>query len=437
MKSATVYRLVTLIGASIIVTAALLLSWMPVSLDGSTFKSNSLPESMIAVLETIPGEINVTAHIDNRPELRQRVLRALEPYRRARPDMTIKWQSLTEAGDALAKDGQLLLAGNGHTSLVHTLGRDVLNRGFYQLVRGKQRWIGFMQSGEPFPLEKQESGGFGLLKNRLQQQGFSLYSIDPEAPLLPDNIDVLIVRMSSAPFNSEQLTQLNQWLSTGKSMLWLQEGDADTETQLLLAQFGIQLLPGWLVDADNGPRETLGLRHPAVIASRSFGDHPLGHGFSGTLIFPLAHGLIHRPLTGWSATPLVLSSDASWNETSALSGKLNLDTDREKAGPHVVVLALENTVSGQRVAIVGDSDFLANDYLGLGANPQLAIRLPTWLAGDDLLINVDARQIPDETLTLSPGALIWLAIFWLAMVPVSLLLAGGWLWYRRRHARIT
>lgn len=431
------HRAITLLGGLAILAVTLLASQLPLRSDSSSFSSNSLPINVAELLKSIPNEIHITAHIREKPELKQRIKTALEPYIRVREDIHIQWQPLLNEGSSLATQGQLLLSANGHSSRVHTLSQTALNAGFYHLASGKTRWIGLIQSGSVFNIQDPADTGYQHLSQHLTRQGFEVFALDPATPVAPDNLDALWIRATDQAFSSPQLDLIKQWLHEQRPALWFQEGAADTETRLLLAQYGIQILPGLMVDADAELRESLGLRHPAVIAARVKVEHPWAQSLKNSLVFPISHGFRFLPQTEVTHTSLINSGEASWNETSPLSGKLNLDTEGESKGPHTVVLLTEHNTTHQRLIVMGDSDFLNNRYFGLGGNEQLATHAARWLTGDDALIALDTRHIPDSELSFPPHVLTGLAIFWLLAVPCSLLLTGLWLWYRRRHARIT
>jgi ABC-type uncharacterized transport system involved in gliding motility auxiliary subunit len=86
----------------------------------------------------------------------------------------------------------------------------------------------------------------------------------------------------------------------------------------------------------------------------------------------------------------------------------------------------------QRVAVIGDADFISNAYLGNGANLDLGNRLVNWLSHDDALIRIPPRTAPDTQLTLTPTLSLAIGLGFLAVIPLGLLAAGGTIWWRRR-----
>ena len=86
----------------------------------------------------------------------------------------------------------------------------------------------------------------------------------------------------------------------------------------------------------------------------------------------------------------------------------------------------------QRVAIIGDADFLSNRYLGNGGNLEIGINLVNWLSHDDRLISISPRPAPDTRLELSSQQQLAIAIFFLLVLPLGLLVSGLRIWLKRR-----
>jgi ABC-type uncharacterized transport system involved in gliding motility auxiliary subunit len=85
-----------------------------------------------------------------------------------------------------------------------------------------------------------------------------------------------------------------------------------------------------------------------------------------------------------------------------------------------------------RVAAIGDSDFAANNYLGVEGNRDLFMNTVSWLSQQESLISIRPREASDRRLTLTANitnAIFWLSIF---IIPAAVLGAGAATWWRRR-----
>ena len=101
-----------------------------------------------------------------------------------------------------------------------------------------------------------------------------------------------------------------------------------------------------------------------------------------------------------------------------------------------VACALERSVGDrkQRVVVTGSGNFLANQFIGTLGNLDLGVNMLNWLAGDESLISVQPRTRSDLTLELTRGGLSVIGFGFLIILPLSLLFAGGVIWWRRRKA---
>lgn len=88
----------------------------------------------------------------------------------------------------------------------------------------------------------------------------------------------------------------------------------------------------------------------------------------------------------------------------------------------------------QRIVILGDGDFLSNQYLGNAGNLDLGTRLVDWLAGDEQLIDVPVRLARDTQLELTDTLQVTIGLMALLGIPAALLLAGFGIWWHRRAA---
>jgi ABC-type uncharacterized transport system involved in gliding motility auxiliary subunit len=88
----------------------------------------------------------------------------------------------------------------------------------------------------------------------------------------------------------------------------------------------------------------------------------------------------------------------------------------------------------QRVALVGDSDFLSNGYVGQLGNSLLGLNFAQWLASRDEQLNIDVPKAPDTSLVIPPWGLYAIYIGFAFLLPAVLLGFGITRWVIRRRA---
>ena len=170
-------------------------------------------------------------------------------------------------------------------------------------------------------------------------------------------------------------------------------------------------------------------------------SHPVTENIQYNTLFPISRG-IEQVGDRFNGTRIVQSLPQSWSETSALSDEIVFEPDNgDTRGPIGIVMALERDLAednnrdkaSQRVIVTGDSDFLANSYIGAGANLSLGMNIINWLAGDDDLIAVEQKQAPDTRLELDDTEIMLIGTGYFIILPATLILSGVVIWMRRRR----
>ena len=85
-----------------------------------------------------------------------------------------------------------------------------------------------------------------------------------------------------------------------------------------------------------------------------------------------------------------------------------------------------------RVVVIGDSDFVSNQWLGIPGNRDFFLNAVSWLAQQENMIAVRPRDPEDRRITLTRDQqtrIFWLTVF---IIPGLILLAGVQTWWRRR-----
>jgi ABC-type uncharacterized transport system involved in gliding motility auxiliary subunit len=85
-----------------------------------------------------------------------------------------------------------------------------------------------------------------------------------------------------------------------------------------------------------------------------------------------------------------------------------------------------------RIVVVGDSDFASNNALGLGGNRDMFLNIDNWLAQQENLISIRAKDPADRRLELTRNQGIFLNWLTLAVIPGLLFGIAIRVWWRRR-----
>ena len=423
-----------------------LLAWLsvryPIQLDWTAGGRNTLSIASQTVLARLEGPVRITAYIGDRSPRRESLARLVARYQRHQPQITLHFLNPDLLPDqarqlGISSDGELYVEYGGRGEKVAQPSEQALTQALQRLTSPRDRLVLFLDGHGERQLQgsgNHELGAFGreLEKIGIQPQPLSL----AKTGSIPIGTAALVIASPQTPPAPEEIRLILDYVQQGGQLLWLLEPGDQSGWLALAAWLGITALPGVIVDAD-APR--LGIKHPALIPIADYGLHPITTPLRHPALLPQALALDIQPVAGWQAAVLLETQASSWTETSALNGQVQFDPESvERAGPLTVGMALfrphpVKPGAEQRIVVIGDGDFLANAYLGHGANLELGLNILNWLTLDEALMMVPLRSVPDPVLNLSEGALAGLAALFLLIMPIGFF-ASGWLirFYRRR-----
>ena len=231
---------------------------------------------------------------------------------------------------------------------------------------------------------------------------------------------------------------LRDYIDRGGNLLWLADPEQAIEGLDLLADYiGIEFLPGIIVDPNS---RLMGLDRVDFALIATYPRHAVTQNLESLSLFPQAQALEYHGDESWQLQVFLQTDERSWNETGELSGEIiKGDNEDENSGPLTIGLTMARSQYNdngaqvaQRIAILGDADFISNRYLGNGGNLEIGVNLVNWLSHDDRLISISPRPAPDTQLELSQPELTAIAAFFLILLPLGLLGSGLRIWLKRR-----
>lgn len=427
-----------------------LLAWLsqlnPLSIDLTANQRNSLSAESIRLVKSLQFPLEITIFISPLNENRDVLERLFERYQQQQP--LVKFRSLNPdlTPDLLRQhdirfDGETLIEYQGRSEKISKVSEANVTNTIQRLVRQGERWLVFLQGhGERNPYSERNHD-FSMFASRLASHGYTVENLAlTQTNSIPQNTDVLVIASPQVALLPGEIELIEEYLEHGGNLLWLADTEQTTESMELISdRLAIEFLPGVIVDPNT---RLLGLNRIDFALVADYPRHPITQDIDSLSLFPQAQALeFNGDGEFWQQRSFLLSSDASWNETGDMAGDLfNGDNDDEIPGPLKIGITLtashetdNNALSEQRIAIVGDADFLSNRYLGNGSNLELGLNLANWLSHDDNLIAISPRAAPDTRLELSQTQQIIIGLGFLLILPLSLFGAGLTIWLKRRN----
>lgn len=394
-------------------------------------------------------------------------------------------------------DGELFINYQGKTERVTTsrLSEQEISSVLQRLVRADKPLVAFLTGHGERSITGVQALDLSDWAQELKQRGFDVQAMSWEQGSPPlEKIQVLVIASPRSKFLPEETTLLEQYLNQGGNLLWLLDSGKLFGLEPLAAQFGLTIQPGILVDPTS---RLFGVNDPSIISitTTGYGHHPVTEGLAEQVtLFPQAVGLVVQPpREKWEKTALLTTHPQVWSETGKIEGTVKYDPKTDINGPLEIAFALtrdkpkdqakhsqpvtqemktnpnppeefgtevtsgqtpaaieiepvkqteppptttdtKTSQAKQRVIIVGDGDFLSNALLGYVGQLDLGLKLINWLAQEDNLIQIPAKTALDLKLDLSPNTAILLGLFFLFILPGTLIGTGISIWLRRRRA---
>jgi ABC-type uncharacterized transport system involved in gliding motility auxiliary subunit len=407
--------------------------------DWTRMHRHSLAPASVTVAERLKEPLKITAFASQRGETRRFIQEMVGRYQKHKPDITLEFvdpdtapERVREAG--VQFDGELVFEyGDARENLSPTqFNEQNFTNALTRLGHRGERWVVFLSGhGERSP-EKQANFDLSTWAAQLRQRGFQTRTLSlGEHPRIPDNTTVLVIAGPRTRLLAGEVREIQNYLDRGGNLLWLHDPGLLLGLEPLAESFGIEFHPGVIVD----PASEDITGNAAAIVVTKYGSHPVVRNFGDNTVFPQSAGVSLNAPEGWLGSVLMDTRPSSWSETGAIDGPIQFDKGRDIRGPLNLAVALTRTLDNkreQRVIVVGDGDFLANTYIPNGGNLELGMSLTNWLSQDDAFVNIPVKTARDRSLDLSRGGQLAIVAVFLALLPITLVGSGVWIWLRRR-----
>ena len=420
-----------------------LLQWLAreyhLQFDWTRMHRHSLAPASVAVTERLKEPLKIIAFASQRGETRRLIQEMVGRYQKHKPDIQLEFVDPDTAPERVRAagvqfDGELVFEyGDARESLAPTqFNEQNFTNTLTRLGHRGERWVVFLSGhGERSP-DKQANFDLSTWSGQLRKRGFNTRTLSlGEHPRMPENTTVLVIAGPRTRLLAGEVKEIQNYLNRGGNLLWLHDPGPLLGLEPLAENLGIEFHPGVIVD----PASEGITGNAAAIVITKYGAHPVVRGFADNTVFPQAGGISLNAPEGWQGSVLMDTRPSSWSETGALNGPIQFDKGQDIRGPLNLAVTLMRTLDNkreQRIVVIGDGDFLANTYLPNGGNLELGMSLINWLSQDDAFVNIPVKTARDRSLDLSRGGQIAIVAVFLALLPITLISSGVWIWLRRR-----
>jgi len=317
----------------------------------------------------------------------------------------------------------------------------------------------FLRVSDGVDFASAETGG-GLLLNedlttryKWTTQSVSMLDLidtTPSVTLNDPNVngEVMVIAGGTDPLTADQVKVITDYVDKGGDLVIFATLNVDGGVPLAAAEplasylydnFGIKVENDLVVDTENSIGNEFSFQTlPADI------DHFIVRDFkdTGILLFGGVHSIALNPQPPAEVTVTILASTAqtAYSKDMADTTATIEKAEGDKSGALPLVVASENSAKSSRVVIFGSIDSALNEarqYAAAGIrNTDLARNAIIWAAGYDSFRNIPSLEIvvPQPVPLFATDAQVRLVQFVaVLLLPVLILLVGGWRWWARRE----
>ncbi|MGD8581308.1 MAG: Gldg family protein [Gammaproteobacteria bacterium] len=427
-----------------------LLGWLSnkhsVQFDWTSNKRNTLSQSSIELLKTLKGPVTVTVYVQDDETVHAAVKEILQRYQREKKDFTfrlinpdIDFESAQR--DGIERYGQIIIKYNNNRENIASLSEQTISNALLRLSRPDTRKLVFIKGHGERSITDDSNTSYSKLSEELVNKGFSTDTHNLLLGEVPQDTSVVVIAAPDRPYLEGELELIKGYIDQGGNMLWMMDPGDMQGLEQLADLLGIRYQDGIIVDNNINLRNTLRIQHAAMIPVLDYKAHPVTQNIEYNTLFPISRG-VKQINTAFNGTVLAQSLPLSWSEKSGLGTDIVYEPENgDIEGPVGIIIALDKEITNeidtaktmQRIVVAGDSDFIANSYIGAGANLSLGVNIFNWLAGDDDLISIEPRKAPDTQLELDDTEVMMIGLGYFILLPAGLVLTGVIIWLRRRN----
>jgi len=422
----------------------------------------SLTDQTRKVLRDLKREVQVTAFFSRNAHVRTMVEDFLTEYKRETDQVKIKMidpfqdpmiaQAMKISGDQVI----VVVCGNNRREIfpqeIFTAppmgsneppkfhGEHALTSALINVTRDSRRRICFTSGHEEPSINAFGEAGFGVYQKLLDKDNFEV----AETNLLkeggiPASAAVLVVAAPKKPFNEAEVKMIREWLATGKGRLLVAvnpENDLAGLGGMLAETLGVTANAEMIINQN----KQLMVINPGIVIPDMV-HHPVVRDLIEKKLgafMVLCRGLTIDNRPDWKSTVFLKTAPDTYAKRNLsevfTTGRADFNAAQDVRGPFNLAVALEgqNAASGSRAIVVGDANFLGAQYIQELANPDLAVNMVSWLAGQEDTIAIRPRvfDIPRITLTREDTTSIFTRT--VVFPPLLICILGGLVYFYRR-----
>ena len=423
----------------LLIALAFLSHRYPVESDLTANASNTLSEASSKLVQVLDTPVHISIYVRPVQAIREQITHLIERYQPYKADISFEFidpQTVPETAKQLniGSQGLVIVAYKGRTEKIQFLDESALTNALLKLAHSSERWAVFLSGHGERSINGNANFDLGIFGKELARRNIKAQMLNlAQIGSIPDNTSLLVLASPQVELLPGELEIIQNYIKQGGNLLLLSDPD-DKYLKPIEQQLGIGKLSGTIVDTSS---KLYGIDDPSFVLVSQYNRHPVTKGMQTITVYPLAGALTVTEKTEFTAEPILQTVEQAWTESGTIEGVIKFDENSgEVKGSLTLGMALSrNLTKGteQRIAIIGDGDFLSNTFLGNVGNLELGMRLFDWLTYDDQFIEVPLKTAIDNKLQLTDLAIVIIGVGFLFVIPFVLISSGFFIWRKRKR----
>ena len=430
---------------AVIVFANILAYQNPVPLDWTADKVNTLAPESINALESLPEPVQATAFFSS--QFNSEAARdLLEKYRtNSKGKFNFEFvdpdrNPLAAQNAGITGNGKILLQMGQNREIVPVASENEITNSLIKLLNPESYSIYFLFGEGERSIDEPGETSFTRIRQALESKNYVVNTLNLEAQTIPEDAKVIVLAGPLTPLSTQAVSALDAYLTSGGSLIVFEDPIPFTEFDTKQDPLASYLSSDWGITLNNDIIvDTLAPSSPYFATAVQYTQHPITEKMAGIGVsFPYARSLtVSFEQQDVITTDLYYTTDQAWGETDFASietGQPEYDPENEFVGPMLLAAAAENTVTGGRVLVAGNSSFAVDSNFDFPGNGDFVLNSIDWSAENENLIALSPVGATTERTFVAPGSfqrMIMLAAS-VCLIPLAIIIMGATSWYARR-----
>ena len=348
-----------------------------------------------------------------------------------------------QAGSVLG--GVILFSLGENVQRVDQVSETAFSNALVALLNPNNKTIYFLTGHGEYGVDQSGADSLSALRFALENKTYSVETLNLLlSPAIPEDAAAVVLAGPQQPITDQEMDLLRAFSDAGGALILAEDASVQTEFTSTNDPVNAYLEEVWGVSLGDDiviEPEVINSLGGLYAASVYYADHEITVDLQQRnliSIFPIARSVtvVNPQAPNAFVMELISSSEDSWAETNIDSineGAPEVDAD-DLAGPVTLAVVGEHGLTGARIVVLGDSDFLSDNGINQFGNRDLALNLVDWATRQEALITLTPRETIQRVIVPpNQNTLALIAILTVFLIPGAVLVSGIVVWMMRRR----